>query len=404
MKHRWPLVALGWIVVGAVACSSSPGAEDGPEETEATGARRALLDSIANRVIVPTFEALQAEAADLRSVTEAYDEAVRTGGGITTSARAAARAAFADFTLALQAAELLQLGPYGNPSRFTGGLGIRDEMYSWPIVSACRVDQETVEAVYEDPDFFDRELPNVYGADALERLLFAEGTDNACPDPHPINQDETWRELVASGLERSRAAYAARVAERLLEDATRARDAWTGGFADQLRAAGEAGSAYRTTQEAVDQLFASMFYLDRQLKDAKLGAPLGITALCTSDDGCPDLLESQHAALSLEWARANLSAFEQVFFGGGSDDAEAYGFDDLLEASGAPDLAARMRSNLEAARDAGADVPAPLRDHLDSPEARALHAAIQAFATDLKTQFVSVLALRLPNEGAADND
>jgi predicted lipoprotein len=394
-----PLVAAGALLGGLLAACSS-GAEP-TDDTEATQARRALLASEVDRVIVPAFERLVTSAEALQTAAAAYAAAAESGEA--PSERMAAQAAFETMMQDLQVVELMQMGPYGPSMRFAGGLGIRDEMYSWPIVSACRVDQETVEAAYGDAGFFEAELPNVYGADALERLLYATGTDNACPAPHPINMQGSWTALGDEGIRVNRARYAAAVATQLAAEAGRVRDAWTSGFADGVRSPGEGASAYRTTQQAVDELFASIFYLEKEVKDTKLGAPLGVTAACDAGT-CPDLLEARFAGASLAWVQANLQSFELLFHGGRPSDADAYGFDDLLAESGAPDLAMRMRAALDDARAAAAAAPTPLRDHLDDPAATALHGALVTLARDLKTQFVSVLALRVPSEGAADND
>ena len=85
--------------------------------------------------------------------------------------------------IAWQATEVLQR-PCGTDQTLepaVGAMGLRDEIYSWPTVNQCRVDPELVEAKFTDLGFFDQELNNVYGLDASEYLLFASGTDNACP-------------------------------------------------------------------------------------------------------------------------------------------------------------------------------------------------------------------------------
>lgn len=384
------------VLAATTACSGSE--EDGPT-SDVTASRRALLDSMVDRVILPAYGELDQAASAMVSAASSF------ASDPSEANRTAAQEAFYTLSDAVQMAELMQVGPYGSASKFAGGEGLRDEVYSWPLVNPCRVDQELVEANYDVPGYFDGKLVNVYGMDALEYLLFTDRSDNACPASQAINVDGSWSALAADPAELSarRAAYAAAVASRLRADVQRLEAAWSGGFGDELRSAGDGSSTYRTSQQAMDELFAAMFYLEKSVKDSKLGAPLGITAACM-EASCPDLLESQHAHRSVEWVRANVRAFQLMFHGGDADDPEAFGFDDLLGEAGAPDLATEMAGHLSDALGRADGMAKPLRDHLESADATALHGDLRELATLLKTQFVSVLALRVPSEGAADND
>ena len=86
----------------------------------------------------------------------------------------------------------MQLGPAAPTGSGVGGAGKRDEIYSWPTVNPCRIDQELVEQGYLQGDFFTANLVNTYGLDALEYLLFYGGDANACAPQLPLNVDGTW--------------------------------------------------------------------------------------------------------------------------------------------------------------------------------------------------------------------
>lgn len=384
-----------WTSVAGVGCSSS--GDSTPNDV--TEARQRALAAIVDDAIVPTYAALRASTATLQTAVEAYRDALGTG----TASSAAARTAFETAMLDLQRAELMQVGPAGAAGEVSGGEGLHDRLYSWPLVSPCLVDEVTVEQRYASGSFLTDELVNVYGADALEYLLYAPVDQNACASTHAINTDGTWAALSADEVRSRRAAYAAVVAAGLASTAAQLESRWTGGFAEQMKTAGAGSTVYTTTQQAFDELFAALYYFDQQLKDTKLGAPMGITIECAATS-CPDLLESQHAHLSLEWVRANLEGYRLVLLGGVVDGSAGAGFDALASDAGNDELASRLRSTLADAISVGQTVQSPLADHLEDPEATGLHSAIQIAATLMKTSLVSTLNLSVPNEGAADND
>jgi hypothetical protein len=90
-----------------------------------------------------------------------------------------------------------------------------------------------------------------------------------------------------------------------------------------------------------------------------------------------------------------------VFTGG-----EGLGFDDLLVAEGAEALSATMLGHLDAALVAVEAIPADLSAAVGDghPSVAAAHAAVRLVTDDLKSDFVTVLNLSLPAQGAADND
>ncbi|MEM7677296.1 MAG: imelysin family protein, partial [Myxococcota bacterium] len=147
-----------------VACgeSTEPPAENAQE-------RQALLTSVTDNVILPAYQRLADTTASLATAAQAYANAAQNGEGQVELG--AVQTAFTEAYAAMQYAEVLQIGPYGPASKFEAGQNVRDEVYSWPIVNACRVDQEIVSEDFAEEDFFEDSLVNVYGFDALEYLL-----------------------------------------------------------------------------------------------------------------------------------------------------------------------------------------------------------------------------------------
>jgi O-acetylhomoserine/O-acetylserine sulfhydrylase-like pyridoxal-dependent enzyme len=120
---------------------------------------------------------------------------------------------------------------------------------------------------------------------------------------------------------------------------------------------------------------------------------------------CLREVELRYADRATFAIRANLTALRQVFTGdvGG---ATGIGFDDFLVTVGHPDLAARMTTNLDGALAAATALPDSFVGALDTSYSNvaATHAAVKLFCDDLKSQFLTVLALEIPDDVAADND
>ncbi|MEL6545751.1 MAG: imelysin family protein, partial [Myxococcota bacterium] len=325
MRNR---LLLGAVLLGSGFLGSCSDGDDGDSVEDGID-RSSVLESLTERAVLPALAELTEATGGLVTATAAY---ASVASETTTTELEAARSAFRSAYVAMQTLEPMQFGPAGAPSSFLGGEAIRDELYSWPETNACRVDQLVVAQSYEDTDFFTNTLVNGYGFDALEYLLFPPSLDNSCTAPVTINRDGTWDALGDAEVISRRADYAAAVSSELDRQARALEQRWLtsgGNFSSELSGAGASSAVYGSAQEALDQVFAGMFYLDRQVKDLKLAAPLGISGACTTGSTCPDLVESPHADLGLESLRANLRGFRALFTGA-LDGDDGVGYDDLL--------------------------------------------------------------------------
>jgi hypothetical protein len=212
---------------------------------------------------------------------------------------------------------------------------------------------------------------------------------------------------VSSGnLAARRSSYAALAAEDVSKHAVQLRDAWepTGGdFAGQLARAGQSGSPFRSAQDAVNEVFAALFYLELDVKDEKMAGPAGISPDCTNSV-CPNLSESTYADASKEHIIRNLAAGQQIFHGGNG--TAGVGFDDFLTALDASDLATQMTADFIAAIAGAEAIPGTFIEALnnDPDSVVAAYEAVKKLTDEMKTQFATVLNLEIPNEGAGDND
>lgn len=386
------------------ACKSESTSEPNTSESEELiASRRAFIEHVGDHIIFPRYQAFEAAAAALRDATAAY------ATSLSATDLAAARAAWEAANDLWQQAEVFLVGPAGLMGQVAAGEDLRDQIYSWPIVNRCRVDQEIVEKAYEDTAAFAAEAVNVRGLAALEYLLFYEGTENACAPQSVINAQGQWAAIPVAEFPARRARYAQTLGVDLLARATTLRAAWdsTGqNFLSEWKLAGQGSATYPTAQEALNALSDAVFYIEADLKDMKIGRPAGIIDCTTAT--CPEALEGGPAKRSRLNALQNLQTFQDIFLGDTARVPTAGpGFDDLLRAVGADALADAMTADVATALALLEALPADFSELLTPeqlPKLVEVHTALRALSTRLKTEFISVLDLELPQRAEGDND
>ncbi len=360
-----------------------------------------VLARLANDLVLPTFLRFAELSASLETATDEWAAAPMDG-----ALRESARSAWVDAVFTWQHAELMQLGPAGASGKRLAGDDLRDRIYSWPSTRTCRIDQTLLSAEFREPDWSDGALFEVQGLDALEYLLYAEQAENSCSPAVRINREGLWGNEFTDipSLTARRAEFAAVVAGGVrvaADELVMAFSADGGNFVNAL-AAGTA--PYTGPANALNEVYAALFYLDKVIKDAKLGRPLGIAEGC-DEERCPEAFESQHSGRGAAHLLANLESFEAMFFGN-VDGVEGLGFDDLLTARDGAAVATRLAANIAAARMALELLGDDLAGALDSTPERveAAHVAIKTVSDDFKGEVVTILDLEVPREGSGDSD
>ncbi|MGB0588693.1 MAG: imelysin family protein [Myxococcota bacterium] len=367
---------------------------------QASDVHRQLLAGLADKVIVPTYQDFHTKAEALEAAAAAY------GNSQSVSDFTALQGAWRDAMTAWQYAEVMQVGPAGSMTTALGGEDRRSEIYSWPTINPCRVDQELTEDVHSDPQAFAAELVNARGLDALEYLLFKESGTNACKSTSMINKEGVWQDLVSSGeLTGRRAAYAHTLSVLITAEAKALVDAWEGdgGFASQLGGAGKTSTIYGSAQQALNAISDAMFYAEKQAKDMKIAHPAGISTC--EEATCPEMLEARWSKHSKENVLANFQAL-QWLFQGGPDAAADLGFDDVLTDMGASALAEDFNAKLDTAIEMLLASDISFSEMLESnpDELVNIYSAVKSVTDLLKTEFMSTLDLEIPNRAAGDND
>jgi predicted lipoprotein len=319
----------------------------------------------------------------------------------------AARLAWLNAMASWQRAEPLRFGPAARSGE-PGGQNLRDEIYSFPLANYCRVDQQIVNRSYAN-ETFPTSLSSARGLAAIEYLLFHTGSTNACSSAIAINVNGDWAALSDADLAQRRFDYAARASRDVLERANALIGAWepdAGNFYAQFVDAGRSGGPFGTEQRAFNAVSDALLYVEKEVKDWKLGWPLGLVPEClNAPSACPSEVESRYARVSTDHVRQNLVGFQRAFEGCSADGA-GLGFDDWLNAVGAEDLANRMLSALDGARSSVESLNPPIEPALlQNPESvRALHQSVKGLTDLLKTEFITVLDFELPMALEGDND
>lgn len=315
---------------------------------------------------------------------------------------AAAREAWVRAMESWSHAELFQFGPAGSATQDPyHGAGYRDRIYAWPSISRCRVEEQVANQRYLD-EGIDRALITARGLFALEYLLFYPGDDHACTPTSSAGK--TWSTLDAAEIAERKAAYARALAEDVLALTQQLRSRWSadgGNFRDTLiRAEGYDKPATDRDQEALNIVAWSFVYIERQVKDWKVGHPAGLNPAAPLDG-----FETPFALQAVQALRANLRSFQRLFEGCGGDGA-GVGFDDWLIAAGHGDLAADMIAAWKVAQ-AAVDAFPPFHE-ATTEDFLALHASIKGLSDLIKNEFLagagSPLNLSPPAGVEGDND
>lgn len=365
------------------------------------GSRREFTERLVSGFVEPRLQTLVERTATLVDATTTLER----NGGTDEAARTAAQDALIAVQETWQQLEVLQLGPAGSPTTFTGGLGLRDGINAWPQTSPCGADQQVVQNRFAEAGFIAGRLPNVLGLHTLEYLLFRDDTNNACPESASINADGRWAALSADDVRARRATYARLVADDVHSKARALQTAWRDGYGAALASAGTEGSSFTTAQQALDEVYAALFAVELVVKDKKLAIPAGLRVDCEGT-ACHALTESPYARLSHRHVANNLRGAALVFAGRNDDGSDGVGFDDLLKDGGHDAVAADMIAAVDAAVLAADNFVGTYEEALPVEPQRvvALHDTVKAFTDGLKTDLPSLLGLRVPDEGAGDND
>jgi len=386
---------------GSHATGGSGGSDGGPLEPEIPEepfSKAAFLKQVAD-CAVARYQDFELHAA-------ALDEAAKANVAAPSDASAdAAKNAWLAANASWQVAEMFRFGPAARTAdEDAGAQELRDQIYAWRFGARCPVETALVNKLYASSNFGSSLISN-RGLGAVEYLLFYPGSDNQCPDYSAINKSGSWAALGATETATRKRAYAEAVAADVLENTRKLLEAWDpahGNFRQKLTQPGS-GSVYPNEQAALNAVWHGIFYVEKEVKDYKLGIPLGVSECAIGL--CPEALESRFANVSTANIRQNYLGFRRLFQGCGRN-YTGLGFDDWLDAIGASDLRGRMLTALDGAQQAidALDPPLEVSVTQNTDRVWAVYTALKQLTDLLKSEFVTVLDLELPAGAGSDND
>lgn len=378
---------------GSSIVEPTPGEDCGPAPASRKAFARSALREAAADCAIWQYCHVENATTSLRDAVSALR------GDSSDAARAAAQEAWRAAMQRWSVAELFQFGPAGSKVESAGrdpvhGQGLRDFVYAWPVVGRCRVEEQVILRGYEK-SWLQVQI-SARGLFGLEYLLFYAGVDHAC-SPNSAT-GKAWDALDAASLADAKVDYAVALSADVLENIHGLRQAWSpagGNFRQTLIDA----TGYESEQQALNVIAWSLLYVEKEVKDWKVGIPAGVTLTHPVSQA-----EGAFSLSGIESIRENLRGFRALFQGCG-EHGEGLGFDDWLNDVGQDQLSTDMLSALDGAQ-AAVDAFPPLHE-ATKPELEALYQKLRALTVLLKADFFgpgSTLNLKLPAGVASDTD
>jgi hypothetical protein len=382
----------------AITCllgCSSPAAK--PDAIADHFDRNALLAHLGEHVLLPIQAAFEARATALPAAITAHCDALDAGTpGQTLEA---ARAAWRDAIDAWERSEAVLVGPAAMDNK-----ALRDRIYAWPLLAPCDVDKD-VASRWANPASYDlaTKLQRQRSLLAIEYLLFPQTDMHSCAVAPP-----GW-DVLGANLPRARCRLAEVLATDVAAAAVTLHAAWradAGNYVGELARAGM-GSSISSAHAGINLVSDSFFYIDRMVKDMKLAEAAGIAvnACGTVQEPCVREVEHRFADRATAAIRINLTTLREAITGTTAT-ADGPGFDDFLIEIGQPEVAAGMTAQLDDAIAKANALPESFLGALSTDYAAIVdtHTAVKLFTNDLKSQFLTLLALDIPDDVASDND
>lgn len=401
------------VILGGCGESTSSSSGDGFNNVSGSGNdtgtefnQLALIENITVNVIASTYQEFLQKSELQTQAVEVYclqEKSMEFAGEVLMQLDADKLLAKDSWRNAMniwQQIEIMQIGPLSNDDN-----ALRNKIYSWPIVNTCGVDFDVTffkeGSVNGGPYDITKRLASRKGLAALEYLLFNDDINHSCTS---ASQPSGWNNQTEQYRKIARCEFAGEVAKDINNNAQILVNAWQGsqGYAAKLSQAGTTGSDFETEHQALNVISDAMFYLDSFTKDGKIAEPLGLLVNDCGSQACPELVESKFSANSLNNILNNLIGFEKLLTG----DNKGLGFIDYLIDVGDQDTADAMTSDVQQAISSTQTYEHSLADTLalDPDRVEQTHREVKKITDKLKADFITSLALELPQTAAGDND
>lgn len=365
----------------------------------------AFLTQYTDNLLLPAMAGFSSSANQLTEDIRTYCN------NPSVASRSQAQAQWIATAKQWQKLEMMQVGPIA-----ANDFLLRSRIWSYSDtqkVNQCLIDQSTLNLAENNALELDLLTANQVGLTAIEYLLF---TNNELFSCNQANTDElaAWARLT---LEIARCDHAEILSQSVAGYAQDLHFKWKPegqNYRAQFIQKNNAGNAIQAISDA-------LFYVDTQLKDLKLGVPLGLNTRC-GPQACPQLVEAPFSEQSLVLIAENLSQFRSILTG-----ADGYGFDDIMVDKGQSQLRDDFLMHLDEAekalnrslltlkkqatllitdtdaKNACINAQANPNQQSELPLCQ-LHGWLKRISDDLKTGFIAVVDLDIPQRAQSDND
>ena len=360
-----------------------------------------FLIELTEKIMLPKYELFKEKVSKINILAKDYLDLAKNKKPINNKI-IELKSMWQETMFLWQQIELYQFGPAVKSEYVLGGEGLRDLIYSWPMSYSCRVDQEILSFDSQKMNYFEGKVTTISGLDALEHLVYSNPEKNTCPSPLEINDKGLWDKVSKADLLIKRGQYMVELIGYLESVTVKILNKWKEGdsaFINNFKNLGKGKSIYATSNIAMDDFYAGIFYLDKKTKDEKLGKVLGKLNGCSGTD-CYKSREFNISNSSLKAIELNVKSLKEIFEG------PFYNLKELLGDVKASDLANIIIGKINYSLKLFASIKKTMPELLKNnpTEIDKLYNSIKEITNLLKYDLVVTLKLKIPEEGESDSD
>ena len=232
----------------------------------------------------------------------------------------------------------LEAFKFGALSNNAEELGL--SFYAWPLQNSCRIDLEIAKNSGKNDIEFGSKSFNLMGLGALETILFTKAASHNCPSvPAFLTK---WMNESAKTRHVDQCTYMKKVSTSLLINAKVLSDKWDPKL-ENFSVSMVRGKSRAQKLQSLNDLSNSLFYVEKIVKDTKVGTPSGI--LNCKLKSCPENSEHLLSKMSIEAVISNLQGFYYAFNGIDPDtNINGMGVDDYLISQNHESVASAMNN------------------------------------------------------------
>ena len=300
---------------------------------QVSGGFYALVKNIGLNIIVPSYKRLEKNVFWLKKEVEAQCSDKRTGN----FDRKNLKKLFLNAIRSYHFTEAFAIGIVAE-----NGYGLQERIYPWPQSNNFLIDAN----VAENKNY--KVQASAMGFPALEYLIYEDEFNNICKNCG-IPLMENWNRLPRFQKIQSRCNYMKFVMESLEKDILAINRAWHPPQ-DDLTQSYTYHKNFKTAKNFAIELAHGLNFLDKIVKDLRLGVPAGINQDCHWES-CPGQSEHLLSQDSISSILHSTKGFLAIFTGDPVDENfvpkdSGYGYEEWLAENGHENLARKLKINL----------------------------------------------------------